>query len=104
MYQYHIEKQHWQTLLKSETSLPPGRLDPSMCVILQPVMCTFEKEDSNSVTLNHDTEKGASTDKGVTQGDDSHEESQTDTPLCFVFGGMNTEGEIYSDCIVTIVD
>ncbi|CAO2597794.1 Rab9 effector protein with kelch motifs, partial [Lemmus lemmus] len=24
--------------------------------------------------------------------------------LCFVFGGMNTEGEIYDDCIVTVVD
>ncbi|KAF3828466.1 hypothetical protein GH733_004920, partial [Mirounga leonina] len=72
-----------------------------LCVIPQPVICTSEKEDSNSVTLNCDTKKGASTDKGVTQGGDSHEESQTATGLCFAFGGMNTEGEIYSDCIVT---
>ncbi|KAF3821083.1 hypothetical protein GH733_011236 [Mirounga leonina] len=103
MYQYHIEKQHW-TLLKFDTFLPPGRLDHSMCVIPWPVMCTSEKEDSNSVTLNCDTEKGESTKKGVTQGGDLHEESQTDTLLCFVFGGMNTEGEIYNDCIVTVVD
>ncbi|XP_027470873.1 rab9 effector protein with kelch motifs isoform X2 [Zalophus californianus] len=103
MYQYHIEKQHW-TLLKFDTFLPPGRLDHSMCVIPWPVMCTSEKEDSNSLTLNCDTEKGESTNKGVTQGDDLHEESQTDTLLCFVFGGMNTEGEIYNDCIVTVVD
>lgn len=99
----NTEKQHW-TLLNFDTSLPPGRLDHSMCVIPWPVMCTSEEEDSNSLTLNCDAEKGDSASKGVTQGGDSHEESQTDTLLCFVFGGMNTEGEIYSDCIVTVVD
>ncbi|XP_032490368.1 rab9 effector protein with kelch motifs isoform X3 [Phocoena sinus] len=103
MYQYHIEKQHW-TLLKFDSFLPPGRLDHSMCIIPWPVTCTSEKEDSNSATLNCAAEKGDSTEKGVTQGGDSHEEGQTDTLLCFVFGGMNTEGEIYNDCIVTVVD
>ncbi|XP_032334317.1 rab9 effector protein with kelch motifs isoform X1 [Camelus ferus] len=102
MYQYHIDKQHW-TLLKFDTFLPPGRLDHSMCIIPWPVMCTSEKEDSNAATLHCDAEKGDSTEKGVSRGGDSHEESQTDT-LCFVFGGMNTEGEIYDDCIVTVVD
>ncbi|XP_070286788.1 rab9 effector protein with kelch motifs isoform X1 [Myotis yumanensis] len=102
MYQYHTEKQHW-TLLKFDTSLPRGRLDHCMCVIPWPVMCTSE-EDPNPVTLNCDAEKGNSADKGVTQDGDSHEESQTDSLLCFVFGGMNTEGEIYDDCIVTVVD
>ncbi|XP_008568191.1 PREDICTED: rab9 effector protein with kelch motifs isoform X2 [Galeopterus variegatus] len=103
MYQYQIEKQHW-TLLKFDTFLPPGRLDHSMCIIPWPVTSTSEKEDSNSVTLNCGAEKGDSTVNGVTQGGDSHEESQTDPLLCFVFGGMNTEGEIYNDCIVTVVD
>uniref|UniRef100_A0A8C9ASC7 Rab9 effector protein with kelch motifs n=1 Tax=Prolemur simus TaxID=1328070 RepID=A0A8C9ASC7_PROSS len=103
MYQYHIEKQQW-TLLKFDTFLPPGRLDHSMCVIPWPVICTSEKEDSNSVTLNCEAEKGNSANKGVTQSGDSHEESQTGVLLCFVFGGMNTEGEIYDDCIVTVVD
>ncbi|XP_054583282.1 rab9 effector protein with kelch motifs isoform X2 [Eptesicus fuscus] len=102
MYQYHTEKQHW-TLLKFDTSLPRGRLDHCMCVIPWPVKCTSE-EDPDPVTLNCDAEKGNSTDKGVTQDGDSHEESQTDSLLCFVFGGMNTEGEIYDDCIVTVVD
>ncbi|GAB5580130.1 rab9 effector protein with kelch motifs isoform X1 [Prionailurus iriomotensis] len=63
----HREKQQW-TLLKFDTSLPPGRLDHSMCVIPWPVMCTSEEEDSNSLTLNCDAEKGDSTSKGVTQG------------------------------------
>nr|XP_036864060.1 rab9 effector protein with kelch motifs isoform X2 [Manis javanica]XP_036864061.1 rab9 effector protein with kelch motifs isoform X2 [Manis javanica]XP_036864062.1 rab9 effector protein with kelch motifs isoform X2 [Manis javanica] len=102
MYQYHTEKQHW-TLLKFDTFLPPGRLDHSMCIIPWPVMSASEK-NSNSTTVNCDAEKGDSTDKGVTQGGDSQEENQTDRLLCFVFGGMNTEGEIYDDCIVTVVD
>uniref|UniRef100_A0ABI7ZXE1 Rab9 effector protein with kelch motifs n=1 Tax=Felis catus TaxID=9685 RepID=A0ABI7ZXE1_FELCA len=66
MHRYHIEKQHW-TLLKFDTSLPPGRLDHSMCVIPWPVMCTSEEEDSSSLTLNCDAEKGDSASKGVTQ-------------------------------------
>lgn len=75
-----------------------------MCIIPWPVTCPPEEEDSNPVTLNCDAEKGDSTDKGGTRGADSQEQSQTDSLLCFVFGGMNTEGEIYDDCIVTVVD
>ncbi|XP_033046895.1 rab9 effector protein with kelch motifs isoform X8 [Trachypithecus francoisi] len=103
MYQYHTEKQHW-TLLKFDSFLPPGRLDHSMCIIPWPVTCASEKEDSNSLTLNHEAEKGDSADNVMSHSGDSHEESQTDTLLCLVFGGMNTEGEIYDDCIVTVVD
>ncbi|KAK2120316.1 hypothetical protein P7K49_001702 [Saguinus oedipus] len=68
------------------------------------VTCASDKEDSNSLSLNHEAEKGDSADTVMTHGGDSHEESQTDTLLCFVLGGMNTEGEIYDDCIVTAVD
>ncbi|XP_035113290.1 rab9 effector protein with kelch motifs isoform X3 [Callithrix jacchus] len=103
MYQYHTEKQHW-TLLKFDTFLPPGRLDHSMCIIPWPVTCASEKEDSNSLSLNHEAEKVDSADTVMTHSGDSHEESRADTLLCFVFGGMNTEGEIYDDCIVTAVD
>ncbi|XP_005251697.1 rab9 effector protein with kelch motifs isoform X1 [Homo sapiens] len=103
MYQYHTEEQHW-TLLKFDTLLPPGRLDHSMCIIPWPVTCASEKEDSNSLTLNHEAEKEDSADKVMSHSGDSHEESQTATLLCLVFGGMNTEGEIYDDCIVTVVD
>ncbi|XP_008823030.1 rab9 effector protein with kelch motifs isoform X2 [Nannospalax galili] len=103
MYQYHTEKQHW-TLLQFDAFLPPGRLDHSMCVIPWPVTSTSEKENSNCVSLNWEAEKGDAADKRVTQGGGSHEESPTDILLCFVFGGMSTEGEIYGDCIVTVVD
>uniref|UniRef100_A0A8D2DRF5 Rab9 effector protein with kelch motifs n=1 Tax=Sciurus vulgaris TaxID=55149 RepID=A0A8D2DRF5_SCIVU len=100
MHQYHTEKKHW-TLLKFDTLLPSGRLDHSMCIIPWPVTSTSEKEDSNSVSLNCEIEKGDSTDR---HSGSSPEESRSDILLCFVFGGMNTEGEIYNDCIVTVID
>lgn len=103
MYKYHTEKQHW-TALQFDTFLPPGRLDHSMCVIPWPVMSTSENEDSDSLILSCEAEKGDTDDKQVTRGGGSPEESQTHTLLCFVFGGMNTEGEIYDDCIATVVD
>lgn len=65
-----------------------------MCVIPWPVMCTSEKEDSNSLTLNCDTEKGASADKGMTQGGDSHEESQTHTALFCIWWDEYRRGDL----------
>ncbi|ERE71181.1 rab9 effector protein with kelch motif-like protein [Cricetulus griseus] len=103
MYKYHTEKQHW-TSLQFDTFLPPGRLDHSMCVIPWPVMSTSENEDSDSVILKCEAEKGDAADIQVAQGGGLPEESQTNMLLCFVFGGMNTEGEIYDDCFVTVVD
>lgn len=73
-----------------------------MCIIPWPVTSTAEI-DSQSVTLNCEAEEGDSTGE-VTQRSDLRGECLTDTLLCFVFGGMNTEGEIYDDCIVTVVD
>ncbi|ERE71180.1 rab9 effector protein with kelch motifs isoform X2 [Cricetulus griseus] len=98
-----IKKQHW-TSLQFDTFLPPGRLDHSMCVIPWPVMSTSENEDSDSVILKCEAEKGDAADIQVAQGGGLPEESQTNMLLCFVFGGMNTEGEIYDDCFVTVVD
>ncbi|XP_040591613.1 rab9 effector protein with kelch motifs isoform X2 [Mesocricetus auratus] len=100
MYKYHTEKQHW-TSLQFGPFLPPGRLDHSMCVIPWPVPSTSENEDSDSVILNCEAERTGAAGVHVAQGG---EESQTNMSLCFVFGGMNTEGEIYDDCIVTVVD
>ncbi|MEJ1275066.1 Rab9 effector protein with kelch motifs [Cricetulus griseus] len=99
----YLEKQHW-TSLQFDTFLPPGRLDHSMCVIPWPVMSTSENEDSDSVILKCEAEKGDAADIQVAQGGGLPEESQTNMLLCFVFGGMNTEGEIYDDCFVTVVD
>ncbi|XP_038960700.1 rab9 effector protein with kelch motifs isoform X11 [Rattus norvegicus] len=103
MYKYHTEKQHW-TILQFDTSLPPGRLDHSMCVIPWPVMSASDTEDSGSVILSLQDEKGDAAEKPETRSGGSREESPTTLLLCFVFGGMNTEGEIYDDCLVTVVD
>lgn len=94
MYKYHTEKQHW-TVLQFDTSLPAGRLDHSMCVIPWPVMSTSENKDSDSVILTLQDEKGDAAEKAETQSGGPHEESPTTVLLCFVFGGMNTEGEVY---------
>uniref|UniRef100_A0A8C8VX29 Rab9 effector protein with kelch motifs n=1 Tax=Peromyscus maniculatus bairdii TaxID=230844 RepID=A0A8C8VX29_PERMB len=103
MYRYHTEKQHW-TSLQFDTFLPAGRLDHSMCVVPWPVTSSSANEDSESGILSCEAEEGDAADKHGTQGGGSPEESQANVLLCFVFGGMNTEGEIYDDCIVTVVD
>ncbi|XP_037060408.1 rab9 effector protein with kelch motifs isoform X4 [Peromyscus leucopus] len=103
MYRYHTEKQHW-TSLQFDTFLPAGRLDHSMCVVPWPVTSSSENEDLESGILSCEAEEGDAADKHGTQGGGSPEESQANVLLCFVFGGMNTEGEIYDDCIVTVVD
>ncbi|XP_055475169.1 rab9 effector protein with kelch motifs isoform X2 [Psammomys obesus] len=103
MYKYDTEKQHW-TLLQFDALLPSERLDHSMCVIPWPVTSTSENKDLDPVILNCDAEEGDAADTQMTQGEGSSEERQTNMLLCFVFGGMNTEGEVYDDCIVTVVD
>lgn len=75
-----------------------------MCVIPWPVTSTSENKDLDPVILNCDAEEGDAADTQMTQGEGSSEERPTNMLLCFVFGGMNTEGEVYDDCIVTVVD
>ncbi|XP_072488015.1 rab9 effector protein with kelch motifs isoform X2 [Notamacropus eugenii] len=98
MYQYHTEKQHW-SLLKFDTYSPPGRLDHSMCIIPWHVAPVSAEEHANAGSSNVEKEGLADDVKG-----DDLDHKQTDTFLCLVFGGMNTEGEIYSDCVVTLID
>ncbi|XP_051835614.1 rab9 effector protein with kelch motifs isoform X2 [Antechinus flavipes] len=99
MYQYHIEKQHW-SLLKFDTYSPPGRLDHSMCIIPWRVAPAAAEEHTNVGSVTSNVEKEDLADEIVKEGD----QKVTDTFLCLVFGGMNTEGEIYNDCVVTPVD
>ncbi|XP_020823209.1 rab9 effector protein with kelch motifs isoform X1 [Phascolarctos cinereus] len=101
MYQYHIEKQHW-SLLKFDTYSPPGRLDHSMCVIPWHVAPASAEEHTHVGSVNSNVEKEGLADE-IVKGDDL-DQKETDTFLCLVFGGMNTEGEIYNDCVVTLVD
>lgn len=79
MYRFNTDKNRW-ILMKFEGDLPPNRLDHSMC-LLPWKMC------------------------GEVNGDEracSPATSET-THLAFVFGGMDTQGVIHNDCIVTVV-
>ncbi|KAG7498278.1 rab9 effector protein with kelch motifs [Solea senegalensis] len=60
-------------LMKFEGDMPPNRLDHSMCVL------PWKVHDENSPA------------------------SSETIQLAFVYGGMDTQGVIYNDCIVTVV-
>lgn len=62
--------------MKFKGDLPPNRLDHSMCLLPWKV-CGEEQSGSSTA-------------------------SET-THLAFVFGGMDTQGVIHNDCIVTVV-
>ncbi|NXI34284.1 RABEK protein, partial [Galbula dea] len=103
MYKYHTEKQHW-TLLQFDSPLPAGRLDHAMCVIPWPAgksgdrgPITWEDKAGTKVTVS-DAKAGSLLK--------SQEESAEGTAvhLLLVFGGMDTQGEIYRDCLVSLID
>ncbi|KAG7476412.1 hypothetical protein MATL_G00082610 [Megalops atlanticus] len=77
MYRFHTDRQRW-TLLNFEGDLPPNRLDHSMCVVPWHVRA----------------EAGG-------EGDQAPKPETVN--LCFIFGGMDTEGVIHSDCVVTVL-
>ncbi|XP_070614293.1 rab9 effector protein with kelch motifs [Erythrolamprus reginae] len=85
-YRYHIEKRHW-TQLEFISPLPSGRLDHSMCVIPWDTSGGGAHEDDG-------TEEAARGEGRPGQGL---------VYLCLVFGGMSVKGEIYDDCIVSVL-
>ncbi|XP_072421782.1 rab9 effector protein with kelch motifs isoform X1 [Chiloscyllium punctatum] len=114
MYKYHIETSRW-TLLEFGSLLPAGRLDHAMCVI--PWQIRKENEASTTAAKNSDKQspKGNTCEESSQQSkadgnlvprNCSVAQSQTVNivHLCLVFGGMDTQGEIYNDCFVTLVD
>ncbi|KAM9841463.1 rab9 effector protein with kelch motifs [Aulostomus maculatus] len=78
MYQFNTEKNRW-ILIKFEGDMPPNRLDHSMCLLPWRVA-------------------------GEGIGDEERANSPAETiNLAFVFGGMDTQGVIHNDCVVTVV-
>ncbi|XP_062844787.1 rab9 effector protein with kelch motifs [Trichomycterus rosablanca] len=77
MYRFQTDKR-W-TAMKFEGDPPPNRLDHSMCVVPW-----LKRTDANE-------EEGA----------EGREEEIKH--LCFVFGGMDTQGVIFNDCLVTLI-
>lgn len=74
MYRFNTEDNIW-TKLKFEGDLPACRLDYSMCLV--PWTVSEENEDGQQVTRT--------------------------LHLAFAFGGMDTRGVIYNDCVVTVI-
>ena len=75
------DKCRW-ILMKFEGDMPPNRLDHSMCLLPWKVCVEGNRGEEQA---------------------SSPAASKTIT-LAFVFGGMDTQGVIYNDCIVTVVN
>ncbi|KAM3911943.1 rab9 effector protein with kelch motifs [Leptodactylus fuscus] len=73
MYRFDTEEHLW-VQMKFDSPSPPERLDHSMCLVLWKV-----REDNSAA--DNDVEKTV--------------------PICLIFGGMDTAGEVYNDCYVT---
>ncbi|XP_068190642.1 rab9 effector protein with kelch motifs isoform X2 [Antennarius striatus] len=73
MYRFNSDKHRW-VLMKFEGDMPPNRLDHSMCLLPWKVE-ELACSAAASATVN----------------------------LAFAFGGMDTQGVIHNDCIVTIL-
>ncbi|XP_028319470.1 rab9 effector protein with kelch motifs [Gouania willdenowi] len=79
MYRFNTEKSRW-VLMKFEGDRPPNRLDHSMCILPWKPCCEGDQDEQNSVAGTFQT-----------------------VNLAFVFGGMDTQGTIFNDCIVTVI-
>ncbi|NWS41251.1 RABEK protein, partial [Probosciger aterrimus] len=92
-YKYHTEKQQW-TLLQFDAPLPAGRLDHAMCVI---PWQAGKSERTGAAT-------GEATAGPLLKSQDEGHAEDTAVHLLLVFGGMDTQGEIYRDCIVSLIE
>ncbi|XP_078082623.1 rab9 effector protein with kelch motifs isoform X1 [Mustelus asterias] len=110
MYKYHVETNFW-TLLEFDSSLPPGRLDHAICVIpwkMREYKTSAANSDGQSIEGNIDKEsnKQSENNGNPTRRDCSEVQNQMENilNLCLIFGGMDTQGEVYNDCFVTLID
>ncbi|XP_014345986.1 rab9 effector protein with kelch motifs isoform X3 [Latimeria chalumnae] len=103
MYCIDTEKQCW-TLIRSESPLPSKRLDHSMCIIPWKVhakLNTQTRKQNSKETLK---EKSSHQQAGDLQEEISNTAEDEYVNLCLLFGGMDTKGEIYNDCLLTTID
>ncbi|XP_028664971.2 rab9 effector protein with kelch motifs [Erpetoichthys calabaricus] len=102
MYKFHTDKQHW-TFLRFSDNSPSKRLDHAMCVIpwrLRSQPCALHSE------ADFPTEKQMARAEAVDASAlvDPPTHKQEMVHLCLIFGGMDTEGNVFNDCAVTILD
>ncbi|KAF7657088.1 hypothetical protein LDENG_00031850 [Lucifuga dentata] len=80
MYRFNTDKSRWM-LMKFEGDMPPNRLDHSMCLLPWKMRLETSPEE-----------------------EEAHSPGASETThLAFVFGGMDTQGVIHNDCIVTVI-
>ncbi|NWW47945.1 RABEK protein, partial [Pedionomus torquatus] len=99
-YKYDTEKQQW-TLLRFESPLPAGRLDHAMCVV---PWRAGTGGGAGAVTW--DNEAGQGEDTAEPLPGDRGEQGSAEAPvvhLLLVFGGMDTCGEMFRDCVVSLI-
>ncbi|NXJ82858.1 RABEK protein, partial [Trogon melanurus] len=114
-YKYHTKKQQW-TLLQFDSPLPAGRLDHAMCVV---PWLAGGRGDTGASTCEEKAGKEPDVPPGNRAGEEppalvgdsasppekSPEGCTEDTVhLLLVFGGMDTQGEIYGDCLVSLIE
>ncbi|XP_032933740.1 rab9 effector protein with kelch motifs [Catharus ustulatus] len=92
-YKYHTGRQQW-TLLQFESPLPSGRLDHAMCVI------PWQAEAHRDTGETPAGDRAEPLQQGLGEGC----AEDTSVHLLFVFGGMDTEGQIHRDCLVTLIE
>ncbi|XP_069465533.1 rab9 effector protein with kelch motifs isoform X2 [Ambystoma mexicanum] len=110
MYKFDTENLSW-TLLRFDSPMPPGRLDHSMCVIPWKVRSDPIESGEGAKQMNKDEDESAvsETVSDKDGGDSSRIQEngckpQKSVQLCLIFGGMDTAGEIYNDCVVTMLE
>ncbi|XP_063792903.1 rab9 effector protein with kelch motifs [Pseudophryne corroboree] len=94
MHRYDTEKNVW-TQLKFDSPSPAPRLDHSMCFLPWKIRTDISNSEKVQGDVN---EKGDSNDLSVV---DQVLDHTRHVPLCLIFGGMDTNGELYNDCYVT---
>ncbi|CAM9691172.1 unnamed protein product [Bubo scandiacus] len=105
-YKYHTEKQQW-TLLQFDSPLPAGRLDHAMCVV---PWQAGESRDTGAATGrdragNESPVLAGDKTSPLLKGQEEEEGCAEGTVhLLLIFGGMDTQGEIHRDCVVTLIE
>ncbi|XP_053552181.1 rab9 effector protein with kelch motifs [Bombina bombina] len=92
MYRYDTDTQCWSQM-KFNSPGPAGRLDHSMCVIPWKIRTEPPKPELCEVKFSEDTKKSCA--------DENQTNEEQQVHLCLIFGGMNTEGDLFNDCYVT---
>ncbi|NWI63788.1 RABEK protein, partial [Todus mexicanus] len=100
-YKYHTERQHW-TLLQFKSPLPAARLDHAMCVVPWRAGST-RATGAGAEAAVPDGEEAAPTPSPEKEDDEGSAEDEV-VHLLLVFGGMDTQGEIYRDCLVSLIE